>query len=275
MRSMFFRVSPFFASLGCTAKGTLKAEAISSATRVAEEPITSVVKRAHVYFLLDRSGSMQCIADDVIGGFNAFVQEQKSESSDSAGLDMTMVQFDSQDPQEILFSGRDILDVPLLCTKTFRPRAGTPLFDAIGRIISMAEENERAQSAEKQIVIVAFSDGLENASSEHSRKSIFSRIDTKQKEGWTFVFLGANQDSYAEGGQLGYSKANIQNFAHDGKGAQKAWEAVSGATQNMRKKLNRKDRGVYSNEDFFDGVKAAEEDFTSRKAGEMNPDSRS
>merc|ERR1719265_2523461 len=68
-------------------------------------------------------------------------------------------------------------------------------------------------------------------------KCILARIEAKQKEGWTFVFLGANQDSYAEGGQLGYNKANIQNFAFDGKGTKKAWEAVSMGCFGMRQKM--------------------------------------
>merc|ERR1712087_1043519 len=69
---------------------------------------------AHIYFLLDRSGSMQAIADDVIKGFNAFVKEQQVNCNDSAGLDMTLVQFDSKNAHEICFAALGIDDVPLL-----------------------------------------------------------------------------------------------------------------------------------------------------------------
>lgn len=264
MQPLFAKVGGFFAGIGWAAKGAVRAESVQAASRIAGVPIETAPKRAHIYFLLDRSGSMSSIADDVIGGFNAFVEEQQIANSDSTGLDMTMVQFDSQNPEEVLFADRDIGNVPPLCKQTFKPRAMTPLFDAIGGIISRAEAAEKAENAEKQIVIVTFSDGMENASREHSKEAIFSRIDYKQKEGWTFVFLGANQDSYAEGGKLGHAKANIQNFKFDGQGTQMAWQALSGATQTMRVKLCRKDRGVYSNEDFFDGVKVAESDYTSR-----------
>merc|ERR1719313_221593 len=184
-----------------------------------------------------------------------------------------MVQFDNQDPKEVVFAGRDISEVPPLCSKTFQPRGMTPLFDALGGIISMAEEAEKTQG-ENQVVIVTFSDGHENASREHSMKSIFSRIETKQKQGWTFVFLGANQDSYRQGGQLGVKSANIQNFAYDGQGAQKAWEAMGGATKAMRGKLRRKDLGSYDNDDFFEGVKSAEADYTARKTSESQQKSK-
>lgn len=220
-------------------------------------------RRAHIFFLLDRSGSMHSIADDVIGGFNAFVKEQQDGSADTAGLDMTLVQFDTQDPREVLFAGRDISDVPLLCTSTFCPRGMTPLFDAIGNIIAMAEE---AEASNQQMIIVTFSDGEENASREYSKSSVFERIRDKEKKGWTFVFLGANQDSYAQGGRLGFGKANIQNFAFDGKGTQTAWQAVRTATTSMRLKLQRKDDAglMLQRKDFFEGTKVAEDDFKSR-----------
>lgn len=251
-------------SLGCAAKRfVLKAETVPSLVNGGARGIASENVRCHIYFLLDRSGSMQAIADDVIGGFNAFVKEQQCLSTDSAGLDMTMVQFDSKDSHEVLYSSRDISDVPPLCEKTFRPRGATPLFDAIGNIISLAEE-PKADTEEKKVVLVVFSDGMENSSREHSRTSVFSRIEAKKKEGWTFVFMGANQDSYATGGGLAVGHANIQNFKFDGRGTQAAWGAVSGAAGKMRRKLHQKE--VYDNEDFFDGVKSAEEDKESRES---------
>merc|ERR1719498_2113849 len=229
MRSMLYKMSPLFAGWGCAAQRFVKAEVGPSLGQTGNS-----ANRAHIYFLLDRSGSMQTIADDVIGGFNTFVKEQQKACNDSAGLDMTMVQFDSQDPQEVVFSACDITEVPLLSSSTFRPRAATPLFDAMGGILNMAEE---AKSPDSEVIIVSFTDGMENASREHSKKCILAKIEAKHKEGWTFVFLGANQDSYAEGGQLGYNKANIQNFAFDSKGTKKAWEAVSMGCFGMRQKM--------------------------------------
>ena len=37
----------------------------------------------HIYFVLNRSGSMQSIAPDVIGGFNAFLAAQQADGSSS------------------------------------------------------------------------------------------------------------------------------------------------------------------------------------------------
>ncbi len=53
----------------------------------------------HITVILDRTGSMQSIRDDVIGGFNAFLQEQQALPGKAT---LTLVQFDSQDPYEVL-----------------------------------------------------------------------------------------------------------------------------------------------------------------------------
>ncbi len=50
--------------------------------------------RSHLYVLLDRSGSMESMRADVIGGFNNLLAEQQADGPDAR---LTLVQFDSQD----------------------------------------------------------------------------------------------------------------------------------------------------------------------------------
>ena len=45
----------------------------------------------HIFFLLDRSGSMASTASDVIGGFNSFLNTQQADGADAL---MTLIQFD-------------------------------------------------------------------------------------------------------------------------------------------------------------------------------------
>jgi len=224
----------------------------------------TTVDNVHIYFLLDRSGSMSSIASDVVGGFNAFVKEQQLALSDEVSLTMTLIQFDSQDPHEVIFSSRNIDAVPLLSKSSFQPRSMTPLYDALGHTMNMAES---AHVANERIVVVTFSDGQENASREHTQKSVFDQMTSKRQLGWTFVFLGANQDSYAEGGNLGHASANTQNFAFDSQGVGAACSDMSRATKSMRSKLKQEsfdNSKLYDNEDFFEGVKSAEVDYISR-----------
>jgi hypothetical protein len=89
----------------------------------------------HIYFVLDRSGSMQSIAPDVIGGFNAFLTAQQADGSDAL---LTLVQFNSQNPHEVLVDAAAIQSAPPLTSASCVPRGGTPLYDAMGHIIADA-----------------------------------------------------------------------------------------------------------------------------------------
>ena len=68
--------------------------------------------------------------------------------------------------------------------------------DAIGRLIK-----EWKGTSNPSVVILT--DGLENASHKFTKAHIKDLIETKTKEGWTFAYLGANQDAFSEAGSIG------------------------------------------------------------------------
>ena len=86
--------------------------------------------RSHITVILDRTGSMDSIRDDVIGGYNAFLAKNQAAPGHAT---LTLVQFDSQDPYEVLQADTDLATVPPLTREQYVPRASTPLYDAIGR----------------------------------------------------------------------------------------------------------------------------------------------
>src|ERR1035438_2609360 len=90
----------------------------------------------HITVILDRTGSMESIRDDTIGGFNTFLEQQKAEPGMAT---LTLVQFDTQDPYEVIHRFKRIQEVPALTRETFVPRASTPLLDALGRGINDLE----------------------------------------------------------------------------------------------------------------------------------------
>ncbi|GAC1361460.1 MAG: VWA domain-containing protein [Actinomycetota bacterium] len=217
----------------------------------------------HIYFLLDRSGSMQDIASDVIGGFNAFLSAQQANGPDAL---LTLVQFDSQDCHEVLVDGAEIRSVARLTASSFVPRGGTPLYDAMGHTIADAAirvESRRANGQpDEEILFFTFTDGLENQSWEYTRAAIFELIEKRQAQGWSFAYLGANQDAYDEGGHIGYSAASIQNFRADAPGTAAAFASSSTAILRRRNKIRA--GGVYENTDLFEDHKGAEADLDRR-----------
>lgn len=158
----------------------------------------------HITMVLDRSGSMESIRHDVIGGVNSFVSVQK----DAPGrATFSLIQFDSQNPYEVIHNAVPMAEVPALTADTFRPRASTPLLDALGKTIQRLElklADWRAEERPGKVIIVVMTDGQENASRRYSAKRIRDLIKVKEQLlGWEFVFLSSDlravKDSHHQG----------------------------------------------------------------------------
>lgn len=225
--------------------------------------MTNSARNLHVYFLLDRSGSMEPLADDVVGGFNGFLAQQQADGHDAV---MTLVQFDSQDPHEVLFDATPLAEVRPLERARFQPRGGTPLYDAMGHLIADATIRAEKMGIDgrpaEEVLFVTFTDGMENQSTEYTQAQVFGLISKRQERGWTFAYMGANQDAYAEGGKVGYTVGNTQNFAPDGAGAAAAFASLSPAVARRRAKMRSGE--AYDPSDLFEGDKGAEADLRAR-----------
>lgn len=164
-----------------------------------------------IIFILDRSGSMGSIADDAIGGFNAFVEGICREDGDGR---LTLVLFDHE--YEVVHRSSPLADVPTLGAKTFVPRGTTALHDAIGKTLATAMESyEKREPAHRPagVTVAILTDGHENSSREYTSKQISALIDKAQREhGWTFVFLAANQDAIESARSMGIRSADARNF---------------------------------------------------------------
>jgi hypothetical protein len=146
-----------------------------------------------VTFLLDRTGSMQSIKADTIGGFNAYLDTLEREAGDL--VEFTMLQFDSQSI-DTLYAGARLSNVPRLTDETYQPRASTPLIDACVEAIKTTEELVARRKDRSRVVVVFQTDGEENASRRHQLADLVDLINRRSAEGWKFVFLGANIDAY-------------------------------------------------------------------------------
>jgi hypothetical protein len=149
-------------------------------------------------FLLDCSGSMESCWDDTIGGFNAFLNEQKA-----TGGTLTLIQFDHE--YQMTYNRTKIDKVTPLTRETYKPRGSTALMDAIGRLIK-----EWNGSSNPSVAILT--DGQENSSHKFTKAHIKDLIEAKTKDGWTFAYLGANQDAFAEAGSIGIAPGCTMNY---------------------------------------------------------------
>jgi len=162
----------------------------------------------HIYFLLDRSGSMQSIKSDTEGGFAAFVEEQRKAPGDCR---VTLAQFDNE--YDVVYADRPLSDVPAL---DLQPRGSTALLDAMGRTITDAGARLAALAEADRpatVIVAIMTDGMENASQEWTHPAIKALV-TQQSDhyGWQFLYMGADQDAIEVGAQLGVAAASSVTY---------------------------------------------------------------
>jgi Mg-chelatase subunit ChlD len=165
-------------------------------------------KKLYAHILLDRSGSMEDCRDTAIGAFNEYVNSLRLNDRLAARISLTT--FDDQSI-DLVFDRRKAETMPALTKEMFVPRGMTPLNDAIG---STAGQMEKVKlERDEGVAFVILTDGLENASREYSRDAVRKLLERLQAEkNWLVVYLGANQDAFAEGATRGVAPGRTINF---------------------------------------------------------------
>ena len=183
----------------------------------------------HLIVIVDRSGSMSSIRDDMVGGLQEFLDRQRELPGE---LTIDWVQFDNT--AEFVHRGAAAADV----TVALEPRGGTALYDAIGlalndftaRYDAMAAN---ARPANVQVVIVT--DGEENSSSEYSTETVRGLIGTNSARGFEFVYLGANQDAVLVARDIGIRADSAMSFAPRGAASRRSMEHLNRFTTDVRR----------------------------------------
>lgn len=182
-----------------------------------------------ITIVLDRSGSMAATVNDVIHGYNHLLADQKKAPGRA---NITLHQFDTVFETPIPTS--DVQKAQPLTDKTFVPRGGTALLDAVARGIVDTGVRLSANPAVK-VIFVIITDGEENSSKEFDRAKVMEMINhQRDKYSWEFVFLGANQDAIQGAASIGIHAANAMTYAHNSAGTRSAFEAVGENLVAMR-----------------------------------------
>jgi len=184
-----------------------------------------------IVFILDRSGSMNGLENDTIGGFNGFVKKQ----AEAGQTSLTTVLFD--DKYEILHNGIDARDITLTEREYFT-RGSTALLDAVGKTINDVGkrlDNTPEDSRPGKVIFVITTDGLENASREFSYDQVKNMITHQtEKYNWEFIFMGANIDFAKEGGKLGISADRSFGWTANSAGVNVMYRSVAALCNTIR-----------------------------------------
>lgn len=159
-----------------------------------------------IVFIMDASGSMANMGDEPLQGLNSFYKQQK----ESGEFTSTLVFFSNV----VNFHHQNLAgkDVPVITSNEYVPGGMTALYDAIGDSIELQKSKKT-----ENVVFVILTDGHENASHKYNSRDIRKMIEEMEKEHkWVFIYLGANQDSFTVGNNLGIRHTADYEYSPEG-----------------------------------------------------------
>lgn len=200
MTKYFTKFTTAAASLGVAA-------AVSSiASAEVAQPDKPVSYAVSSYILLDRTGSMNDIWDEALTSVNTYAEAvgtvEEGENNDLKTT-VTLAAFDYQGgfQFDVLRNAVEPDSWQTVTNSEVTPRGMTPLFDAINRMITLAE----VENPEKAVIVI-MTDGLENSSSEVTKDGAKAALKRAEERGWEVVFLGAEFATFADADAVGVSR---------------------------------------------------------------------
>ena len=174
-------------------------------------------KWLNICFIIDKSGSMYPSTQDVIGGFNKIIDEQKAIKDGK--VTVSLYTFNEKVTEEYL--GVDINDI-----KEFKYSASgtTAMNDGIGVGIDnvgkwLREKDEKGEELPGKTLVVVMTDGMENSSREYSLKTVQEKIkEQTEKYSWEFMYQGTDITTSKAADELGFkfkTYSSRENFANN------------------------------------------------------------
>ena len=187
----------------------------------------------HVGLLIDESGSMGPMHAAVIGGTNEFVAKLAADQNGTK-VRATLGMFDLHGNDPVVrtkFEDIPVAEVDTLGPDDYAPRGATPLNDAVAKTIRGMDK--RVKKGHRAMLVI-LTDGLEN-SSETSTRDVRKLIVEREKRGWEFIYLGANQDAWAESDRIGItSRGKKFDYAATPDGTRAALRASGARAKKFR-----------------------------------------
>lgn len=190
------------------------------------------MNNTEIIFVIDKSGSMDHLVGDTIGGFNGFIKSQKALDGKAT---LTTVLFDTT--WRMFHDGIDIHEVKPMTTTDYTAFGGTAMLDAIGEVINRVQDRHDELGAERpeNVLFVITTDGEENSSRKFTKSQIEKMIKHQTNgHGWKFMFLGANMDAVKEAESIGINKDWATNYTYTAQGTSAAYATMDCLTSSLR-----------------------------------------
>jgi hypothetical protein len=198
----------------------------------------------HIVFVIDSSGSMINLSDEVVKVFDAQIEHLANRSKElDQETRVTVYLFNNS--VSCLIYDKDVLRLPSL-KDYYKVGGGTALID--GTIAALDDLALTPQKyGDHAFLAYVMTDGEENSSKNHS-----SKLTEKIKniaDNWTVAVLVPNQTGVHEAKKFGFPVNNIQVWSATTGGVEKAGETIKAATDNF---MTARAKGMRSTKNLFD-----------------------
>ena len=195
--------------------------------------------------ILDESGSMCSIEKQAIDGVNETLQSVRAAQKKYEDQEhyVSFVTFNSSSIKTVL-DRVEATKVEDITPGQYNPSCSTPLYDAIGKSVM---ELKKSVAENDKVLVTIITDGYENASREYSQSSVKALTEKLGQRGWTFAYIGANQDAMAVSHGLGIK--NAMNFEATVCGTVMMSQKLAASRERWFNRISEND--VNAEEDFF------------------------
>ena len=187
--------------------------------------------------ILDKSGSMERIRQAAVSGFNETlngIKKAQEKYADTQEHYVSLLTFCDCE-KKYVFDKVPVAEARQLTMDDYQPCCCTPLYDAMG--FTLTSMNNHVENIEDAVVVVTIiTDGLENASKEYTGSAVKQLVEKLKGKGWTFTYMGANQDSVEVAFNL--SIRNARNFDYSAQGTMAVMAKDSSTRMNFFSRLH-------------------------------------
>ena len=166
--------------------------------------------------ILDASGSMESIYEQALTGVNETLQTIRIAQSDMPELKqfISLASFSAgKNYLNRIYNALPIDGVRNITREDYPLLGCTALYDAMGEMIS---ETQQHVTHDDRVLVTVITDGYENASKTWDGEHIKFLVEELRQMGWTFTYIGANQDVDKVAASIGVR--NSLHFCADAEG---------------------------------------------------------